>query len=296
MRKLGIILSGGKSTRLYPNTLVTTKQLLPVYDKPMVYYPLSTLMLAGIQDFIVISSASETERFKELFKDCKSELGVNITVLEQPVPLGIADAFNIVIKELGYEYTQQFSRHVLILGDNIFYGAGFSKQLQDANTVSPYATVFLHTVPNPEQFGIAEIGYGDTVLSIEEKPSNPKSNLAITGLYFYPPNVYDLVKEITPSARGELEITDLNRLYLSKDRLLAHKMQRGMVWFDAGNSDSLLECSNFIRFIQTHQGILIGSPHEVGIRNKWVDESDISPFILKCGKTEYAKYLKGLFR
>jgi glucose-1-phosphate thymidylyltransferase len=294
MRKLGIILAGGKSTRLYPNTLVTTKQLLPVYDKPMIYYPLSTLMLAGIKDFVIISSTAEMEKFKELFKESNSEMGITVTVLEQPSPIGIADAFNIVERELGYEYTQKFERHALILGDNIFYGAGFSKQLMDANITSPYATVFLHTVPHPEQFGIAEVDESNTVISIEEKPVNPRSNLAITGLYFYPPDVYDLVKQIVPSARGELEITDLNKLYLNENKLLSHKLQRGMVWFDAGNSESLLEAANFIKFIQTYQGILVGSPHEIAIQRKFVSNDTIRPFLDKCSKTDYGQYLQTL--
>jgi glucose-1-phosphate thymidylyltransferase len=294
MRKLGIILAGGKSTRLFPSTLVTTKQLLPVFDKPMIYYPLSTLMLAGIKDFVIISSPAEVEKFKELFKDCKSEMGINVTVLEQPVPVGIADAFRIIVRELGHEFTQQFIRHALILGDNIFYGAGFSSHLINANKASVYATIFLHTVPNPSQFGIATTDSHGTVLNIEEKPENPESNLAITGLYFYPSDVYDFVMNLTPSSRGELEITDLNKFYLNDNRLVSHRLQRGMMWFDAGNSESLLEASNFIKFIQTYQGILVGSPHEIAIHRKLVSRTDITPFLEKCSKTDYGKYLQTL--
>lgn len=293
MRKLGIILAGGKSTRLYPATIVTTKQLLPVYDKPLIYYPLTTLMLAGVRDVVLISSPQEKYKFEELFSNSVTEMGIRITVLEQKIPLGIADAFNIVHDELGEEYVSSFDKHVLILGDNIFYGAGFSDQLVNANN-STGAHIFLHRVSDPERFGVAEINANGMVLNVEEKPISPRSNLAITGLYFYPSDVYQKVKTLRPSSRNELEITDVNELYLRENKLFATKLQRGMVWFDAGTPDALLESSNFIRFIQSYQDILVGSPHEVSIRKQWVTAENISSFIQQCEKTPYGKYLQQL--
>lgn len=293
MRKLGIILAGGKSTRLYPATIVTTKQLLPVYDKPLIYYPLTTLMLAGVRDVVLISSPQEKYKFEELFSNSATEMGIRITVLEQKIPLGIADAFNIVHDELGEEYVSSFDKHVLILGDNIFYGAGFSDQLVNANN-STGAHIFLHRVSDPERFGVAEINANGMVLNVEEKPISPRSNLAITGLYFYPSDVYQKVKTLRPSSRNELEITDVNELYLRENKLFATKLQRGMVWFDAGTPDALLESSNFIRFIQSYQDILVGSPHEVSIRKQWVTTENISSFIQQCEKTPYGKYLQQL--
>jgi len=293
MRKLGIILAGGKSTRLYPATIVTTKQLLPVYDKPLIYYPLTTLMLAGVRDVVLISSPQEKYKFEELFSNSVTEMGIRITVLEQKIPLGIADAFNIVHDELGEEYVSSFDKHVLILGDNIFYGAGFSDQLVNANN-STGAHIFLHRVSDPERFGVAEINANGMVLNVEEKPVSPRSNLAITGLYFYPSDVYQKVKTLRPSSRNELEITDVNELYLRENKLFATKLQRGMVWFDAGTPDALLESSNFIRFIQSYQDILVGSPHEVSIRKQWVTTENISSFIQQCEKTPYGKYLQQL--
>lgn len=288
MQTLGIVLAAGRSSRLFPSTLATTKQLLPVYDKPLIYYPLSTLMLTGIRDFIIIVSPSELNTFAKLFENAREELGIKITLLVQEVPIGIADAFNIVgdhLKERIYEY----DNHALILGDNIFYGAGLRGQLE---TVKPaLANVFLYSVQNPEQFGVAEIN-GTLVTSIEEKPTRPKSNLAITGLYFYPPSVYLYVKQLTPSIRGELEITDLNRFYLHRKELNAINLLRGMVWFDTGNPDAMLEASNFIHNIQKHQSYLVGSPHEIAINKGWVTKQSIQPFIDKCSKTAYGKYLQ----
>lgn len=293
MRQLGIILAGGRSTRLYPATIVTTKQLLPVYDKPLIYYPLTTLMLAGIRDIVLISSPQEKYKFEELFSNSVAEMGIRITVLEQKIPLGIADAFNIVHDELGEKYISSFDKHVLILGDNIFYGAGFSDQLVNANN-STGAHIFLHRVSDPERFGIAEISNDGMVINVEEKPASPRSNLAITGLYFYPSDVYQKIKTLYPSSRNELEITDVNELYLLENKLFATKLQRGMVWFDAGTPDALLESSNFIRFIQSYQDVLVGSPHEVSIRKQWVTTDNISLFIKQCEKTPYGKYLQQL--
>lgn len=292
MRTLGIILAGGKSTRLYPSTLVSTKQLLPVYDKPLIYYPLTTLMLAGIRDFIIISSPTEVDSFDKLFANAQEELGINIRCLVQPSPLGIADAFNVVydaIKDEIYHY----DAHSLILGDNIFYGAGLRGLLDEVNRpgIRKKAEVFLYPVRDPELFGVAEVK-GNTVLSLEEKPNTPKSNLAVTGLYFYPTSVYLYTKQITPSIRGELEITDLNKYYLERGEMEAVKLSRGMVWFDTGNAEAMLEAANFIHNIQKHQNYLVGSPHEVAITKEWVTKEGITPFIEMCSKTEYGKYLQ----
>lgn len=290
MRTLGIILAAGKSTRLYPSTLVTTKQLLPIYDKPLIYYPLTTLMLAGIREFVIITSPSEHSTFKRLFDNSKDEMGIEITLLVQEKPIGIADAFNVVGNYLGtriYEY----DNHALILGDNIFYGAGLKGLLDKVTKENRKANIFLYPVQNPEEFGVAELN-GQTVLSIEEKPIKPKSNLAVTGLYFYPTSVYLYTTLLKPSKRGELEITDLNAYYLEKNELEAVTLSRGMVWFDTGNPDAMLEASNFIQNIQKHQNYLVGSPHEISISNKWVTREGILPFIEKCQKTKYGKYLK----
>lgn len=290
MRKLGIILAAGKSTRLYPATLLTTKQLLPIYDKPLIYYPLTTLMLAGVRDFIIISSADELSQFQKLFADCRNELGINVTCLVQEVPVGIADSFRIVKKELG-DKVNDFDLHALILGDNVFYGSGFRGQLDlvKENT----ATIFTHHVPNPRDFGIAEMDE-DRVISIEEKPSQPKSNLAVTGLYFYPKDVYTKVETLIPSARGELEITDLNKLYLKENNLYAIKLLRGVVWFDTGMPESMLEASNFIHTVQKYQGVLVGSPHEISLNKKWTTKKNMMQFITKCNKTFYGQYLSNL--
>lgn len=288
MHSLGIILAAGRSSRLYPSTLATTKQLLPIYDKPLIYYPLSTLMLHGIKDFIIIVSPKEINTFAKLFENARDELGVKITLLVQQKPVGIADAFNIVGEHLG-DRIYEYDNHALILGDNIFYGAGLSGQL---NQVKPaLANIFLYAVQNPEDFGVAEVN-GSLVTSIEEKPKQPKSNLAITGLYFYPPSVYLYVKQLIPSNRGELEITDLNMFYLKNQELNAISLLRGMVWFDTGNPDSMLEASNFIRNIQRHQNYLVGSPHEIALSKGWVSKHSIKPFVDMCSKTQYGKYLQ----
>lgn len=288
MRTLGIILAAGKSSRLYPSTLIVTKQLLPVYDKPLIYYPLSTLMLAGIRDFIIVVSPAEVDTFAKLFADCQNEMGINVKILVQEIPLGIADTFKVIQKELP-NVPLEYDRHALILGDNIFYGSGLSLLLENANNSN--ANVFLYKVSDASSFGVAEVD-GDKVISVEEKPKKPKSNLAITGLYFYPPSVYLYANMLTPSARGELEITDLNDYYLKRGELHANKMLRGMVWFDTGNPDSMLEASNFIQNVQKHQGYLIGSPHEIGLNNGWITKEQLTPFIKKCNKTEYGKYLQ----
>ena len=290
-RTLGIILAGGTSSRLYPSTLVTTKQLLPIYDKPLLYYSLSTLMLAGIRDFIIITTPSEQWTVRTLFANAKKELGVEVTVLTQLEPTGIPAAFNIVKEYLG-EVVYDYDNHALILGDNIFYSGGLTGLLK--SVVPSQANIFLYPVKNPSDFGIAKTDGSSRVIYLEEKPANPKSNLAVTGLYFYPPSVYLYAKQLLPSKRGELEITDLNNLYLKNKELLAVTLPRGTVWFDAGNPDAMLEASNFVQTIQKHQSYLIGSPHEIAINNKWVANEDIQPFIDLCKKTAYGMYLQNL--
>lgn len=294
MRTLGIILAAGKSTRLYPASLVATKQLLPVYDKPLIYYPLTTLMLAGVKDFIIVTSPDELPTFEKLFENCVDEMGINLQFAVQPEPKGIADAFNVVYNKIGSDIFL-YDNHALILGDNVFYGAGLSGTLQHILETKPTASahIFVYQVKNPREFGVAEI-VGSKVLSIEEKPVNPKSHLAVTGLYFYPPSVYLYTKQLNPSKRGELEISDLNAYYLARKELDATTLQRGMVWFDTGNAEAMLETSNFIHHIQKYQNFLIGSPHEIGIRNGWTTKEKIQSFVDKCSKTQYGKYLQNI--
>jgi len=293
MRHLGIILSAGKSTRLYPATLTATKQLLPVYDKPLIYYPLTTLMLAGIRDFIIIVSPGELDNFHNLFKNAKDELGINIKILVQETPKGIADAFKVISNNIPTEELLEYDSHVLILGDNIYYGAGLQTTLLDALSDPNNAHIFLYPSKYPEQFGVAEVSDGK-VISLVEKPNKPKSNLIVTGLYMYPPSVYLYANLLSPSNRGELEITDLNKQYLYHKELKATRLLRGTVWFDTGNADAMLEASNFIQNVQKHQNYLIGSPHEIAINKKWVTKNSIAPFITKCIKTEYGQYLQNL--
>lgn len=288
MRKLGIILAGGQSTRLYPSTLVISKQLLPVYDKPLIYYPLSSLMLAGIKEYVIITSASEQSKVQELFHNSQEYLGVTITTLVQPEPVGIADAFRIVKKHFG-ERVSDYDVTALILGDNIFYGTGFTGMVNHISSTE--ATVFAYTSQNPSAFGVVEMKDGKAI-SLEEKPEQPKSNLIVTGLYFYPNDVYDKAEKLVPSARGELEITDLNKLYLEENRLNVTSLYRGMVWFDTGTAESMLEAANFIHNVQKHQGYMVGNPHEIAIKNKWA--TNIQPFIDTCSKTAYGKYLQNL--
>lgn len=294
MRKLGIILSAGRSTRLYPSTLVITKQLLPVYDKPLIYYPLTTLMLSDIRDYVIIVSPSEEPNFRKLFANAQEELGIYITLLTQSESLGIADAFRIVQQHLGTDI-YNYDAHALILGDNVFYGAGFSGLLSDVDEgeVFDTATIFAYPVRNPEQFGVVEMK-NNHILSIEEKPKRPRSDLAVTGLYFYPCDVYLTVDMLFPSSRGELEITDLNRIYLERNKLKVVQLPRGMVWFDTGTADSMLEAANFIQTIQHHQNYMVGSPHEIALHKGWVTKDMMQPFIDKCSKTEYGKYLERL--
>ncbi|CAB4124303.1 RfbA dTDP-glucose pyrophosphorylase [uncultured Caudovirales phage] len=290
-KTLGIILAAGKSSRLYPATLAATKQVLPIYDKPLVYYPLSTLMLAGVREFVLISTPQEKPIFQALFKDCEETMGIKMYYGVQNNSNGIADAFNVVMETL-HGSINVYDRYALILGDNIFYGATMSGQIRDANEHTG-ATIFATKVSDPERFGIVELN-GKVAVSLEEKPETPKSNLAVTGLYFYPQDVFDRVYRLKPSLRGELEITDLNREYLNSNDLTVIKLARGVVWFDTGTPDSMLDASNIIQTLQKRQNILIGSPHEVAYNNGWINQEQLFRTITVCNKTEYGSLLANL--
>lgn len=283
----GIVLAGGSGTRLYPLTRVTSKQLLPIYDKPMIYYPLSTLMLAGIKDILIISTPKDTPRFKELLSD-GSDFGVNLTYAVQESPDGLAQAFLI-----GEEFIGDDSC-AMVLGDNIFYGNGFSNLLVGAREKANngLATVFGYFVNNPKRFGVVEFDENGKALSIEEKPTNPKSNYAVTGLYFYPKGVSKMAKEVKPSFRGELEITTLNQMYLDKNELNVEIFGRGYTWLDTGTMDSLAEACNFVRTVQNLQGVGISVLEEIAYKNKWISKEQLLNSIEKYGKSEYATHLK----
>ena len=292
-KTLGIILAGGKSSRLYPATLVSTKQVLPIYDKPLIYYPLSTLMLAGIKDFILISTPKEKSVFKELFYDAEEHLGINMRFLEQPVARGIADAFNI-INDAFLDDIEGFDSFALILGDNIFHGAALRIMLEEARSVcaeDDAAVIFPTLVTDPKRFGVVEFDDDSRVLSLEEKPEEPKSNYAITGLYLFPKDVLNRVRSLKPSNRCELEITDLVKTYLDSGNLIAQKMLRGMLWFDTGTPDSMHEAATMIQLIQKHQGLMVGCPHEVAYQKEWIDALDLKEVAYLCEKSSYGQYL-----
>jgi glucose-1-phosphate thymidylyltransferase len=283
----GIILAGGAGTRLYPLTLVTSKQLLPVYDKPMVFYPLSTLMLAGIKDILIISTPMDLPNFEKLLGD-GCQYGIHLSYKIQPSPDGLAQAFL-----LGEEFIGD-DQSAMVLGDNIFYGNGFTKALKRAvsNAEAGQATIFGYYVNDPERFGIVEFDKDGKVLSVEEKPKNPKSNYCITGLYFYDRRVVEFAKQIKPSARGELEITDLNRHYLEADSLQVELLGRGYAWLDTGTIDSLVDASDFIRMIQTRQSIVISAPEEIAYINGWIDKDTLMSAARRYGKSPYGAHLK----
>lgn len=283
----GIILAGGSGTRLYPLTMVTSKQLLPVYDKPMVYYPLSTLMLAGIREILIISTPSDLPKFEALLGD-GSQYGISLSYKVQPSPDGLAQAFL-----LGEEFIGDDSC-AMVLGDNIFYGNGFGRILREAaaNAENGNATIFGYYVNDPERFGIVEFDESGRVISVEEKPKNPKSNYCITGLYFYDKRVVEYAKQVKPSARGELEITDLNRMYLEDGTLNVKLLGRGFAWLDTGTMDSLVEASDFVQMIQKRQGIVISAPEEIAYINKWIDSDKLMESANRYGKSPYGEHLK----
>ena len=285
----GIVLAGGAGTRLYPLTMVTSKQLLPVYDKPMIYYPLSTLMLAGIKDILIISTPVDTPRFEQLLGD-GNQFGLNLSYKVQPSPDGLAQAFLLGEEFIGDDAC------AMVLGDNIFYGNGFGKTLRAAakDAEEGKATVFGYYVNDPERFGIVEFDENGKAISIEEKPAQPKSNYAVTGLYFYPAGVSAMAKEVKPSARGELEITTLNDMYLKEDRLNVQLLGRGFAWLDTGTMDSLVEAADFVQMIEKRQGITISAPEEIAYINQWIDKEKLLESASRYGKSPYGAHLKAV--
>ena len=280
----GIILAGGSGTRLYPLTSVTSKQLLPVYDKPMIYYPLSTLMLAGIRDILIISTPEDLGKFEGLLGD-GSQFGISLSYKEQPSPDGLAQAFI-----LGEDFIAG-DRCAMILGDNIFYGHGLVKRLKDAVKDEKNATIFGYLVEDPERFGVVEFDNDLNVLSLEEKPEHPKSNYAVTGLYFYDNKVVEMAKQVKPSARGELEITDLNNMYLAEGKLAIQPLGRGYAWKDTGTMDALLDAADFVRMVERNQGIVISAPEEIAYNEGWIDKEDLKKAIEGYGNSLYGKHL-----
>ena len=280
----GIILAGGSGTRLFPLTMVTSKQLLPIYDKPMVYYPLSTLMLAGIRDILIISTPQDLPNFKRLLGD-GGQFGIRLSYKEQPSPDGLAQAFI-----LGENFIEN-DRCAMILGDNIFYGAGLTSHLRQAVQREEGATVFGYYVEDPERFGVVEFDKNGKAVSIEEKPKAPKSNYAVTGLYFYDRKVCQRAKSLAPSARGELEITDLNRIYLEEGKLNVVTLGRGYAWLDTGTVDSLSEAAEFVRVVETREGVQISAPEKIAYRNGWISQEKLEEAAGIYGKSPYGKHL-----
>lgn len=285
----GIILAGGAGTRLYPLTMVTSKQLLPVYDKPMIYYPLSTLMLAGIKEILIISTPIDLPNFERLLGD-GNQFGIQLSYKVQPSPDGLAQAFLLGEEFIGDDLC------AMVLGDNIFYGSGLKEKLKKAvdNAANGFATIFGYYVNDPERFGIMEFNEDGKIISVEEKPENPKSNYCVTGLYFYDKRVVSLAKDVKPSARGELEITSLNNLYLEDGSLKGIILGRGFAWLDTGTMDSLIEASEFVQMTEKRQGVKISAPEEIAFRNGWIDKEKLMASALRYGKSPYGQHLKNV--
>jgi len=288
-QRKGIILAGGSGTRLYPLTIAVSKQLMPVYDKPMIYYPLSVLMFAGIREILIISTPHDLPNFERLLGD-GSQWGLSFSYAEQPSPDGLAQAFHI-----GEEFLDG-APAALVLGDNLFYGHEFAQTLESAADRLDAATIFGYHVANPTAYGVVEFDAEGRAISLEEKPEHPKSSYAVPGIYFYPADVCDLARDLKPSARGELEITDLNRIYLESDKLYVERLGRGTAWLDTGTMDSLLDAGNFVSIIEKRQGHKIACPEEIAFEKGWIDQQQLAKIVEQLGKSSYGDYLRSFLK